>query len=82
MLKLFDFECTEGHRFEDLVTEGEVPVCKCGATTVKLPGAARSPSEIILSYPGSKKHKAGYVHTHNRPAEKKASQVSMYMGKR
>jgi hypothetical protein len=40
-------------------------------------------SKIVPVYPGSKKHKAGYVHTHgDRPAEKAGSQVSMYNPKK
>ena len=84
MLKRFDFECLECHHtFDDLV-EGvggkpeECPQCGQSFSFQKLPSAMNIASTIVPSYPGSKRVKAGYQHTHNRPAEKKGTQVSMH----
>lgn len=88
MLKHYDFECTKcGNVFDDYVegSEGQPEACSgCQGTACfnKLPSTWASPHTIIVSYPGSKQFKAGYVHSHARPAEKKASQVSMYMPKK
>lgn len=85
MLKSYDFECDEcQHLFNDLV-EGvsglpeECPACKSPKGFTKRMSAPMVPKVIVIDYPGSKRFKAGYVHTHaDRPAEKKASQVSMF----
>ena len=89
MLKHYDFECGNcGHVFDDYVegSEGKpefCPECKHTEHFAKLPSSFALPHTIIVSYPGSKQFKAGYVHTHgNRPAEKKGSQVSMYTPKK
>jgi putative FmdB family regulatory protein len=84
MLKHYDFECAAcAHTFDDYVegVEGKPEQCPaCGASDAfkKLPSTWSFPTTIVVDYPGSKRLKAGYVHTHNRPAEKKDSQVSMY----
>lgn len=87
MLKLYDFECTKcKHVFEALVegVDGQpdrCPECNFTALFHKCAGFPAIMSTIIPSYPGSKKLKAGYQHTHARPAEKGKSQVSL-AGKR
>jgi putative FmdB family regulatory protein len=85
MLKRFNFECDKcKHEFDDLVEgiEGQPDLCpECGflKSFTKLASFPNVPTKIILDYPGSKRFKAGYQHTHaDRPAEKKASQVSMH----
>ena len=88
MLKHFDFECSAcQHTFDDYVegVEGmpeSCPSCGSSFSFKKIPSAPTLLTEIIPSYPGSKRLKAGYQHTHNRPAEKKSSQVSMNSTKR
>jgi hypothetical protein len=87
MLKHYDFECPCGHIFDEYVEgwQGQPDKCpSCGQTEVfsKLPSTYALPTTIIMAYPGSKQFKAGYVHTHARPAEKKGSQVSMYVPKK
>jgi len=83
MLKHYDFECLAcSHVFDEYVegADGMPDVCpQCVSTFSfhKLPSAPALLKEIIPSYPGSNRLKAGYQHTHNRPAEKKGTQVSM-----
>ncbi len=84
MLKSFNFECEKcGEVFDDLVEgiEGKPESCpRCSSATgfTKLPSAINLAETVIPSYPGSKRIKAGYQHTHNRPAEKKGRQISMH----
>jgi hypothetical protein len=84
MLKRFDFLCEKCEAvFEDLVEghKGEPDMCaECGSLEgfKKLPSIMNRPTTIVPSYPGSKRFKAGYVHTHaDRPAEKAGHQISM-----
>lgn len=85
--KSFDFECQKcKHVFNDLVAERSEPdPCpNCGESKRLdrlFPGPATL-STIIPAYPGSKQFKAGYQHSHNRPAEKAGTQVSMLPSKR
>lgn len=54
---------------------------QCGSLSgfKKLPNTFGTNKVIVYDYPGSKRFKAGYTHTHaDRPAEKKGSQVSMH----
>jgi putative FmdB family regulatory protein len=87
MLKIFDFECPSCQaNFEGLVEniDGQPEGCpQCSSTGPfrKLPGRLNLAEKIIVDHPGSKKLKAGYQHTHNRPAEKKNTQFSMYTPK-
>jgi putative FmdB family regulatory protein len=83
MLKIYDFECVEcKHVFEALVegVAGLPSDCPgCGSIAPCFIKCVSSPaimSTIIPSYPGSKRLKAGYQHTHARAAEKGKSQVS------
>lgn len=84
MLKLFDFECLScSAMFEAMVEgiEGQPDGCsQCPSTEgfKKLVGVANLPRKIIVDYPGSKRLKAGYQHSHNRKAEKLGRQVSMH----
>jgi rubredoxin len=86
VLKHFDFECQSCELTFDAYVEGadgtpeECPRCLVSSSKFfkKLPSSWASPTTIIVDYPGSKRHKAGYMHLYNRPAEKKGSQVSMY----
>lgn len=69
MLVMYDYECSFcGALFEEIVssTDSAQVVCPfCGEyaqrTWVKGPSCL---TEIIPTYPGCKKQKAGYVHTH------------------
>lgn len=88
MLKIYDFECQSCQAiFEDLVedTSGlpeRCPACSSVTSFKKVAGVPNLATTIVVSYPGSKQFKAGYQHTHNRPAEKKSTQFSMYSGKK
>lgn len=81
--KAYDFECVRcGRVFGDLVkfTEDLPEECPyCGATGAfkRLVSTPQVLSTIVPDYPGAKKRKAGYQHTHNRAAEKKETQISM-----
>ena len=84
MFKCFDFECQKcGETFEGLVegTEGqpeECPRCSSTAGFTKVLSAVALAKKMVPTYPGSKRLKAGYQHTHNRAAEKSGRQVSMH----
>lgn len=81
---LFDFECQDCKRvFEELVTDADAlpetcPACS-GVAFIKLMSPIMNPTTVIMTYPGSKRLKAGYQH-HSicAPAEKKGRQVSMH----
>ena len=74
----YEFECEEGHQFEifcSISSKPENPSCPaefedgtiCGKTSrqVILSAPFINNSELrILDYPGSKRLKAGYVHSH------------------
>jgi putative FmdB family regulatory protein len=87
MFKFYDFECGScSHVFEEMVrgVDGRPDACpQCGQAQEfkKLPSFPALITTIVVDYPGSKQHKAGYTHTHARPAEKADSQVSMYTPK-
>lgn len=55
-----------------LVDNKDMPViCVCGTQMTRLISAPKTLTTIVPTYPGSQKHKAGYVHRHvNRPATK------------
>jgi len=83
------FKCGKcQHVFEDMVQPGGLPdpcpECKNSVDLVeeKRMQAPMHVTHFILDYPGSKRLKAGYQHTHNRPAEKKGTQVSLSSTKR
>lgn len=81
--KSYDFDCESCRKtFSDLVqgVDGlpdECPHCSATEGFQKRICAPALMSTVIPSYPGAKRHKAGYQHTHNRAAEKKDRQVSM-----
>lgn len=85
----FDFACGKcQHEFHDLVQgrDGQpdaCPSCKSSNGFTKLASALYVPTTIMVTYPGSKRHKAGYIHSHgDKPAEKGNSQISMYSPKK
>ncbi len=88
MLKIYDFECKSCQTiFEDLVEDmsglpERCPACSSTESFIKIVGAPNLANTIVVSYPGSKQFKAGYQHTHNRPAEKTEKQFSMFSGKK
>lgn len=70
---MFDFECPAcGEQREELVDKEETPDCSaCGKPMKKIPTGGNLFTTIVPDYPGAKKNKAGYVHTHgDRPATK------------
>lgn len=75
MAKIQQYTCrTCTHDYEFLHHPSDEPaVCpKCGSTDAELKlGGAPLLTVIVPVYPGAKKKKAGYVHTHgDRPREK------------
>lgn len=70
-----DLKCTTcGATKEDTVSDDEKVLCACGGEMERLLGAGHVFTTIIPDYPGSKRLKAGYVHSHSpRPAEKVTS---------
>lgn len=71
-LTMYDFECDCGHTEEQLVQPDEEVHCpECNALMRRCLGSPRIFSTIVATYPGSKKHKAGYEHKYvNQPATK------------
>lgn len=72
---LRDFQCTMcKHVQEELLNDGdEFPKCvKCGGKTARIfTACAKTLVTIIPAYPGCKRVKAGYIHTHgDQPATK------------
>ncbi len=70
-MKLYDFECLAcRHQFEALVRGDLLPPCpSCeNGGTQRLMSAPKLFTTIVPDYPGSKKKKAGYTHSHgDRP---------------
>lgn len=72
-MPIYDYTCECGHTLtNELAKSDEEVLCKkCGKPMTKEMGAPHIFSKIVPTYPGSGKHKAGYVHKHvNRPATK------------
>lgn len=71
-LTMHDFECGCGHTEEQLVQPDEEVRCpECGATMRRCIGKTHIFTTIVATYPGSKRHKAGYEHQYvNQPATK------------
>ena len=71
---MYDFECTKcKHQFEELTIIKEThAVCpECTGESVRIVSMPHQFNTIIPAYPGCKKQKAGYVHTHgDKPATK------------
>ena len=84
----YNFSCGKcAHRFDDMVQRevgypDECPECHATENFTRFLSAPALMGTIVPSYPGSKRLKAGYQHTHNRAAEKKERQVSMYTPKK
>jgi len=83
-MPLYDYECLDCDiHFEAIVRfDGPPPLCSCGsAHTHRLPPAPKMFGTIVPDYPGAKKKKAGYVHSHaDRPKTPGKIQVG-YTGK-
>ena len=79
-MPLYDFECSHcGTLFEEIIpavqTTLECPKCQKSADR-KL-GGTKVLTNIIPAYPGCKRQKAGYVHTHG---DKKATKIQSGYG--
>lgn len=77
-MKLDDFICSDCDAKNELLLEREEqPICPtCGSKNMEISLGGNLFSTIVPSYPGCKKHKAGYMHQYkNRPAEKISVQV-------
>jgi len=74
MLKLYDYKCDNCGKVEEHLvhSKDELVVCPvCGISMFRVVSGGRTLEVIIPSYPGCKKAKAGYVHTHgDRPGTK------------
>jgi putative FmdB family regulatory protein len=64
-MPMYDFQCSKGHEFEDISAVNEPVVCpKCGEKAERIwRKVAKTLVEIIPSYPGCNRQRAGYVHT-------------------
>lgn len=82
MLKMFDFHCDNcGTTFESLVRDETKIPCECGYPADRLMPGGHSFTTIIPDYPGAKRRKAGYQHSHaDRPKTEGKIQVG-YTGK-
>lgn len=72
-MPIYDYECTCGTRVDNELAklDEDVHCPKCKAVMTRLDCAPKTLTTIVPTYPGSKRHKAGYVHKHgNRPSEK------------
>lgn len=72
-MPLYDFRCEDCNFEEEILCKSgtDTTACtRCGGMTQKFwQQAPRQLTNIIPSYPGSKKQAAGYVHSHgDRPA--------------
>ena len=68
-MPIYDYRCPSGHIHEHRCRiadrPAELPCPDCGASSKQAIIAAPAlPTTIVVDYPGSKKHKAGYRHTH------------------
>lgn len=78
----YDYRCPDGHFHEfrcSVSAKPETHTCpSCGAeATPAITTAPPIPKVIVLDYPGSKKLKAGYMHTHG---DRKATKVQVGYG--
>jgi hypothetical protein len=82
MLKMYDFHCFEcNNTFEQLVDAVTEWPCPCGKKAQRLMPGGHSFTIIIPDYPGSKKLKAGYQHSHgDRPKTPGKIQVQVPRG--
>ena len=78
----YDYRCPTGHvhevrcRIADKPEEAPCPECGAGSRHVFLVAPAM-PTLIVVDYPGSKKHKAGYSHSH---ADKAGTKIQVGYG--
>lgn len=81
-MPVYDFECENGHLFEvrcsiaNRTDEHRCDVEDCdalGRQVLLQAPMLNDPNVRILDYPGSKKFKAGYVHSHGDRAVSKVS---------
>jgi putative FmdB family regulatory protein len=76
-MPMYDFKCHAcGHEEESIEKSGttRIPCSNCNEQSERFfKGAPTTLTTIIPSYPGCKKHKAGYVHSH---ADKPATRVT------
>ena len=65
-MKLYDFFCPYcDYHSEELVDNDEKPLCpNCGSEMKREMSKLHWITNIVPSYPGCKKQKAGHVHTH------------------
>lgn len=79
-MPMYDFQCPKGHQFEEISAVNEVVCCpECGETAEKVwRKSAPVLTAIVPDYPGSKRFKAGYQHTHH--ADQSATRVQSGYG--
>lgn len=67
-MPLYDYECVKCGHCEESIQPPVTPTIecsKCGEVSEKYyTSCAKTLTTIIPAYPGCKKNKAGYVHTH------------------
>ena len=65
-MKLYDLRCPKCEKIiEELIEEDEQINCPVCNTVMKImPNKVTIMTNVIPSYPGCKKQKAGYVHSH------------------
>lgn len=70
-MPLYDFSCDRGHSFEAIVktdiTQLACTESGCYDIATRHMPATKSFTTIVATTKTSKKYKAGYQHTHNRP---------------
>ena len=78
----YDYRCSTGHvhevrcRIADKPEETSCPECGAESHHVFLTAPAM-PTHIVVDYPGSKKFKAGYTHTHG---DRKGTKIQVGAG--
>lgn len=85
MLKMYDFHCVNCETFFEALVDSQKNTvnyaCTCGTLADRIVGGGHSFTTIVPAYPGSKKRKAGYQHSHaDRPKTPGKIQVG-YTGK-
>lgn len=80
----YDYRCENSHEFElrcSISAKPEAPECPtCGAVSRGvITRAPAVPTTIVVAYPGSKKFKAGYVHSHG---DRRSEKISVGYGGR
>lgn len=81
LMPTYDYACESGHRHEhfckiaDRPTHRECP--ECGAEAKFILCAPAIVTNIVVDYPGSKKFKAGYIHSHG---DRKGTKIQVGAG--